>query len=255
MFIRAVIALPLALVCVSATAEYGDIVWTTGVEYSSGDYGGNESIEDIYVPVMGRIDLERVSLQLTIPYLSVSAPSGTTTTGPGGEPLVGTGVVARESGLGDIIAGATVYDVFYSADLGLALDLTGKIKFGTADDEKGLGTGEQDYTVRADLIKFHDRLTLLASLGYKIRGEPEGYELKDVMLGSVGGVIEVNDRARFGFYYDYRESALVDGDALSELSGFVSRRIGERLQIQLYAFSGFSDGSPEWGAGLLFQIT
>lgn len=253
MFIRTVCALALALVCASAAAQEGRISWTTGVEYSSGDYGGSDDIEDIYVPATGRIDLERVSLELTIPYLSVRAPAGSIVTD--GEPVIGTGDTARESGLGDIIAAATVYDVFYSADLGLALDLTGKVKFGTADDEKGLGTGEQDYTVRADLIKFYDRVTMLASLGYKIRGEPEGYELKDVMLGSVGGLFEVNDRVRFGFYYDYRESALVDGDALSELSGFVSRRIGERLQIQLYAFSGFSDGSPEWGAGLLFQIT
>lgn len=254
MLIRTSFALALALACAGVAAQDGGISWTTGIEYSSGDYGGSDAIEDIYVPVTARIDLERLSLELTVPYLSVRAPSGTTVTDPGGEPVTGTGDMTTESGVGDIIASATLYDVFYSADLNLALDLTGKIKFGTADEEKGLGTGKKDYTVRADLIRFYDRVMLLASLGYKFRGEPEGYEIDDVMLGSVGGVYAVSDRTRLGFYYDYRESALADSDALSELSGFMSRRLGEKLQIQFYAFSGFSNSSPDWGAGLLFQI-
>ena len=32
----------------------------------------------------------------------------------------------------------------------LLIDLTGKVKFGTADENKGLGTGENDYAVQAD---------------------------------------------------------------------------------------------------------
>ena len=53
--------------------------------------------------------------------------------------------------------------------------------------------------------------------------------------------------------YDYRESALVDGDAVSGLSAFLSRKLHDSWYVQLYAFSGFTDGSAEWGTGVLFE--
>jgi hypothetical protein len=45
-----------------------------------------------------------------------------------------------------------------------------------------------------------------------------------------------------------------DGDAISELSGFISRQIADNWSIQLYAFTGFSDSSADWGAGIQFSI-
>jgi hypothetical protein len=246
----------LALMSFKALADDSDasFTWSTGLEYSSGTYGGADDIEDLYIPLKGRVDVERFSFDLTVPYLSVRAPEGTTVTDPGGEPVPGTGDMITESGLGDIIAGVTMYDVLYSSDLGVAVDLTGKIKFGTADEAKGLGTGEEDYTVRADLYKFFERFTLLGSAGYKFRGDPADVDLENLLLGSVGGVYLPNDTVSAGLIYDYRESAFVDGDAISELSVFVSRQIEDRWTIQFYAFTGFSDSSPDWGAGILFSI-
>lgn len=237
-----------------AADDDASLIWTTGVEYASGDYGGNDDIEDLYLPLTALLSYQRLTIELTVPYLSVRAPSGSTITEPGGEPIAGSGEMNTESGIGDVIAGVTVYDVFRSDDLGVALDVTGKIKFGTADADKGLGTGEQDYTVRADLFKFYEQFTLLGSAGYKIRGDTADLDLKDVFLGSVGGVYALNEKVRLGLIYDYRESALNDGDPVSELSAFASRRINDNLQIQLYTFTGFSDSSADWGAGFLVHI-
>lgn len=248
------VVLALANVSVAAGDEQASLTWTTGMEFSSGKYGGADVIEDLYVPITARLDYQRFAFELTVPYLSVRAPSGSTITEPGGEPVAGSGELSTESGLGDVIAGVTVYDVFYSDDLGVALDLTGKIKFGTADEDKGLGTGEQDYTVRADLYKFYEQFTLLGSAGYKFRGDTADLDLEDVFLGSVGGVYALNEKVHFGLMYDYRESALFDGDAISELSAFTARRINDSLQVQFYAFAGFSDSSADWGAGFLLHI-
>ena len=55
-------------------------------------------------------------------------------------------------------------------------------------------------------------------------------------------------------FYDYRESALPDSDALSEVSAFAARQLSDRFTLQFYAFTGFSDSSPDWGAGILLQI-
>lgn len=253
----ALFGIVLATTSVNAIAE-GDgsaISWASGIEYSSGTYGGTEDIEDLYVPLIARFSTDRMAFELTVPYLSVTAPQGTTVTEPGNEPVLGSGATTTERGIGDIIAGVTLYDVFYSDGLGLALDLSGQIKFGTADEAKGLGTGEQDFTIRADVYKYYEQFTLLGSVGYKFRGDPSGFDLENVFLGSIGGAFSANDDARIGLIYDYRESALAGGDAVSELSAFFSRDWNDRWHMQLYAFTGFSDSSADWGAGILFEIS
>ena len=52
----------------------------------------------------------------------------------------------------------------------------------------------------------------------------------------------------------FREAAFAGGDPVSELSVFSSRSIGDRVQLQLYAFSGFSDSSPDWGGGVYLRM-
>ena len=236
-----------------ATAQDNDPKFTlsTGVDFASGTYGGDVDIEDIYVPLTATVDYGRVTFRLTVPYLSVRAPEGTIFDS-GGEPLPGSGALTTESGLGDVIGSVTIYDVINNQQLGLAMDLTGKVKFGTADENKGLGTGESDYTVQADLYKFVDDLTLLGSLGYKYRGDPTGVDLDNVLMASVGGTYRFSPGVKGGVFFDYRESAISGSDSIQELTGFVSRRIAESWRLQVFVLTGFTDSSPDWGGG--FQI-
>ncbi len=52
-----------------------------------------------------------------------------------------------------------------------------------------------------------------------------------------------------GATLDYRESAIAGLDDIRELQGFVVLPLGEAWDLELYAFTGFTDSSPEWGAG------
>jgi hypothetical protein len=236
---------------VTAVAEDYDTTFSlsAGVDVTSGTYGGDEDIEDTYVPITATADYGRVAFRLTVPYLSVRAPEGTIFD-PDGVPLPGTGAMITESGLGDVIGSATIYDVIYSERLDLAMDLTGKIKFGTADVDKGLGTGESDLSVQADFYKFMDQFTLVSSVGYKFRGDPEGMDLDNVLMASVGGTYKFTPDVSGGLFFDYRESAISESDSVQELSGFVSRRITDEWRLQLYALTGFTDSSPDWGGGI-----
>lgn len=249
----------IVLASMSAMAQAEDgfsaVSWSTGIEYSSGTYGGTEDIEDTYVPITVRFTSERMAFELTVPYLSVTGPAGTTVTDPADDPVAGSGPTITQSGLGDIIVGATLYDVFYSDELGMALDLTGKMKIGTADEARGLGTGEQDFTVRADVYKFYEQFTLMASAGYKFRGDPEYLDLDDVILAAIGGALTVSDDTSVGLTYDYRESAIPESDDISELSAFWAHSWNDTWHMQLYAFAGFSDSSADWGLGVLFEIS
>jgi hypothetical protein len=227
-----------------------DFSLTVGAEYTSGDYGGDQSVDDVYLPVTATFDLRRVSFRVTVPFLSVTAPEGTIIEEPGGQPAVGTGPRVTESGIGDVLAAMTVYDVLVSGSGNLALDLTGKVKFGTADFDQGLGTGEQDYSLQADLFRFFDRFTAIGTAGYTVRGDPDDVDLDDQFFASLGGTYAISGSTRCGLFFDYRESSLPGSDDMQELSVFLSRRFGDDWRMQGYAIAGFSDSSPDWGAGM-----
>lgn len=228
---------------------------SSGIDFTSGDYGGSEDIEDTYIPVTATIETGRLGFRLTIPYLSVRAPAGTVIIEPGGDPVLGPGPLRTESGLGDIIGAVTLYDVVSNHDLGIALDLTAKVKFATADEDKGLGTSENDYSIQADVYKYLDDLTILASGGYKVRGDPSSLDLENVFYASVGGVYQLAPRTRGGLIYDFRESAFASGDDIQELTGFVSQQLNDTWRIQAHVLTGFGDASPDWGGGFLVKYT
>ena len=229
-----------------------DLRFSTGIEYSIGKYGGTDDIEDLYVPLTFRAGFDRVGLRLTVPYLRVTAPDDTVIIDPGAEPLPGSGTTVTDSGLGDVIGALTLYDLYLNEAAGFVVDVTGKIKFATADETKGLGTGENDYTLQFDAYKFFDRLSLQATAGYRLRGEPPGVDLDDVFLGSVGGAYTVSDDVMVGAYFDYREAAISSSDDVEELSAFASFRLGRAWRMELYGFTGLTDSSTDFGGGVLF---
>ena len=243
-------AVMLASVTALAQDQNATFTFSVGTEYTTGTYGGDVDIEDLYVPLTATLDYGRTHFRLTTPYLSVTAPEGTVIYGPGGEPIPGTGDITTESGLGDIIGSFTLYDVINSRRLRLAMDLTGKVKFGTADADKGLGSGEHDYTLQADFYKFFDQLTLMGTVGYKFRGDPSGVDLEDALMTSIGFNYKATAKTSTGLFFDYRESAITGNDSIQEVSGFVSRRFSENWRFQVYALAGLTDSSPDWGAGI-----
>ena len=160
----------LAALCAPTGTQAADSGFSVGVgaEYTTGKYGGETAIDEVYVPINFVYDARRISVRLTVPYLNVQAPEGTVVEGPDGEQVIGEGPVRTESGIGDVIAALTVYDVLSLADGEFVMDLTGEIKFGTADEDKGLGTGQTDYSVQADAFRFFDRFTAIGSVGYLV---------------------------------------------------------------------------------------
>ena len=123
---------------------------------------------------------------------------------------------------------------------------------GTADIDNGLGTGENDVSLYLDAYKWFDGFTLISSVGYRWRGEPEGVDFDDVLMASVGGAWEAGNASMLGVMFDYRQSSLADADDIQEVTAFVSFELSERRYFEIYAFSGFTDSSADWGGGVSF---
>lgn len=234
------------LALAAASANAGTLRAGAGVDYTSGDYGGAETINQTYVPVSAAYRSDRWALRLTVPYISVDGPG--TIIDSGGEFIAGPD--ESRSGLGDVILGATVYDVVRNDEARFYLDIGARVKFGTASETDGLGTGEDDYSVQTDLLKNFDRFAWFATLGYKLRGDPDGVDLRNVGFGTIGGDYRIASGARAGLMYDYRPSAVPGGDALQEATAYLSLSRGRSMTFQPYLVTGFSDSSPDWGAGV-----
>lgn len=225
----------------------------TGVDYSSGDYGDTEETRILYVPVTAKFEADRYVLRLTVPYVEIDAPGGGNiiAIGPGGQPIR-SGASTRETsrGLGDVVASAS-YTVFNSALSGVILDLLGKVKFGTADASIGLGTGETDYSLQLDGYKKLGPFTLLATVGYRVYGDPPGSDFDNVPFGALGVVYKFSPDTSAGAIFDMRDNIVLNSDPQYELTAFVTRKVGARFKLQGYVLGGFSDSSPNWGAGMM----
>lgn len=215
--------------------------------YITGDYGESSTTEIYYAAAMFKRYLGWGDVTLTVPYLNIPSDGVTFVGGTAEADGAGTG----GSGLGDIILKGRYYAV---EQHGLVpfIDLVGSIKFPTADADKGLGTGEPDFTA---LSEFAWRLgdsawTALAELGYTFVGKSAGMDMKNRWLYSIGLAYELDPKIILSGYLDGR-TAIFEGNE-NPLSVLL---IGQyKLQPGLcfdtmFEF-GLTDGSPDFAVTL-----
>ena len=224
---------------------------STGVDFSTGKYGAEESTDMVYIPLTFKYGTDKWSSGLTLPYISLESP-GDVVIGPDGIPIpIPGGGSTSESGLGDITGSFTWFAYPGTESLPI-VDVTGRVKFPTADEDKGLGTGELDWALETDLIKTLDKNSLFFTLGYKIFGDTDLVKINNVFYGSIGNSYRYNKTTSLGAFYDIREATTNFTEGMNELTGFVSYRMNPKWKVLGYLVKGFSDGSPDVGAGVLF---
>lgn len=235
-------------------AAVGDsLTLGTGVDYSTGKYGGSTSTEVLYIPFYAKLEAGRWLFRVTVPQVNISSQGRAVIVD--GRPIVVTDPTAPRttaSGIGDTVA-AIGYNILDGERTGLIFDLIGKVKFPTGDPAKGLGTGEYDYAMQADVAQSIRRYSLLGTVGYRSLGNPPGVQFQDVWYGGVGLAVRLDDKQSAGVFYDFRQPSTAQGFRQSEFTAFLSRRITPDLKLQIYGIRGLSDGSPAWGCGVMLS--
>ncbi len=246
----AVVAGMLAALPVTAVQAEGSFTLSSGLDFSSGKYGSTQKTDTVYVPVIGKYETGDWTFKLTVPWVSIRGPGGVVGSG---SDRVTIGSVSgnrrgTESGLGDVVAGAS-YTVFESG--GWVLDLGGKVKLPTGSESRGLGTGKADFTVQADVYRSIGPASLFGTLGYKRMGDPDGTDFRNPVFASVGLAHRVGATTTVGLSYDWRQRLRPTSDEISEITLFASHRFSDQWKAQIYAITGFSDASPDWGSGII----
>lgn len=219
---------------------------STGLDYSVGDYGDVLDTETWYLPIGLKYKTGHFTFRLGTAYLWVNGPQSVT---PDGDPLPGGGVKRVVHGPGDITTSLMVNVLEENKDT-FDLDLVGKIKFGTADESKALGTGENDYSLQASLYKTLGSWGPYLDLGYRWKGDPPGINYRNVWYGTAGANYRFNKIWSAGADYSWRDKLTAASSPVSEAIVYANYRISDNNRLNVYGTAGFSDASADWGVGL-----
>ncbi|HEX6266390.1 MAG TPA: hypothetical protein VFZ81_05785 [Burkholderiales bacterium] len=238
----------------AALAAEGDrLTGSVGLDYTTGDYGQSDDTDMLAIAFAAKYETGRWTFRGSVPYLSVTGPANVVASDTGGLQITpGAAPKRTDTGPGDLVLGAS-YLALYGADAPFLLDVGGKVKLATADEGKGLGTGENDYSVQAEAFKPYGAFTPFATLGYRWYGDPPGINLRNVLYGSLGSTYRMPEGITVGAAYDFRDRLVAGGGRLSEVSVFATRGLAQQWRLQVYAVAGLSDGSPDFGGGVVLS--
>ncbi len=244
-----------------------------GVDYETGDYGTGSDSDFVSVPLY--IDFypsERLDFELIIPYVYQSLEDGDVSTvvyrTSGGAPAgamrgrraTSTGSTTTtttttesrdrsESGLGDI--SLTAGYVLVAENSGTPqVRPTFYLKFPTADEDKGLGTGEFDFGPGLTLAKWLGDWHLFAEGVYVVQGDSDLYDSQDYFRYNGGLGYQLND-GLYGAVQAVGATAPADGadEALEGRLKLVWRPVAD-VAFEGYVGTGLSDGSADFTSSL-----
>lgn len=229
--------------------------FSTGASYSSGGYGADEKTKLLVVPFSLRASAGDWRFSATLPYLRIDSPGNIVGGGTIGPIIINPGSpAAREvrKGLGDLSLGAS-YSLPSGSLGGFDLDLSGRVKLPTSSERKALGTGKTDVAIAAELSRTFGTLTPFATLGYRFFGDPSGLDLRNGPSASVGTTIQFGSTVAIASY-DYARATSVASEDAHELFGALSGPLTDRLNWTAYGIAGLSEGSPDYGLGVLLTF-
>ncbi|AOS97856.1 hypothetical protein AUP74_02456 [Microbulbifer aggregans] len=259
-------AIVVAGVSVSSGALASEWKYTLGTDISSGDYGDSAETEIVSTPFTASYSpSDKWTFKASMPFVQIEGPGGVVPGGDGGV-VVGRGngnglgnggqqtqetEIYSESGLGDLWLTGT-YSLEPVAERWF-FDLSAKYKVPTADEEKGLGTGEADYSLQAEVFTVAGNFTPFATVARKFKGDLPESEIKDVWYMSVGSGYTLTENNSVGLSLDYQQATTDTSDPSTELFGYFNHKLNNQWSAMAYAYMGLADGSPDQGFG--FQLS
>ncbi|MEM7007058.1 MAG: transporter, partial [Pseudomonadota bacterium] len=159
-----------------------------------------------------------------------------------------TGEIEQNSGFGDLTLGVN-YNVPAEITGNWLVQLQGRLKIPTANEDQGLGTGEVDGGVAVDVAYSFGNFTPFTTVGFRWRGDPEGADLNNTFNVSVGGSYNLGNGYALLASYDFREETVDTAEESQEVFGAITGPVTDQLRWTLYGSVGFTDGAPDGGVG------
>ena len=229
-------------------------LFSSSVNYSIGDYGTNKDTTIVYVPfTFGVRPIDTLWINVTVPWIYQNSQNVVVTGGGVATRKKATGKFAQpatattESGLGDVLL--KVSYVMPEGETWIPeIAPYVKIKFPTADKDRGLGTGEFDETIGVDLSKqLIGPLSGYVTVAYTFVGSPPGADFHNSFGWSVGAAYTVIPSLSFFAFLD-GSTAIAPGQADPvELRVGAEYRLIKELKFTGAVTRGLTNGAADWG--------
>jgi hypothetical protein len=190
-----------------------NVQFSTGINYSSGDFGLTQKTKVAVVPFSVKLKTGNWAFRASLPYVTVDGPgdvgvvlddngggrgSNSGPGGGGGSPEddgsnSGFGRSNRVSGLGDLSL-STTYSFNEIGDSDFYTDVTARVRLATGNENKGLSAGATDYGLATEFGIDKDNGGAYLSVGRRFLGSVTGVDRQDGWQAGVGGWRDVGDK-------------------------------------------------------------
>ncbi len=219
--------------------------------FLTGEYGGDETTDLIYLPFILKSWSRRYEFSFVVPFLHVEGPTGVFVGAGRGVQVASETSGKRESrsGPGDLLVRGEYFVVAGNLRSRPWLSVLGRVKIPTADENDGLGTGEFDWTVGVSYTQpLGRRLAGFLDISRKKVGDPPAQDFQDTTAVAAGASVRFTDRVSSYLFYDREDSILRELEDGESLNLGLSVRPGQDWRFQASIFIGLSDSREDFGA-------
>ena len=202
-----------------------------GGGYKTGDFGTPTTSSLSYLSSAIGYVAPRYDVSATVPYLFLTNKTGSQS--------------QTENGIGDVIVrGGAVF--IPEGPGGFSLNGTLAVKLPTADETRGLGTGETDYGAFLGLRQRIESVKLSVTGGYIKIGDTAAINYNDVYLYGVG-VSRAFNRTEVAVSLDGRRAMVPGAQNPLEVTVGLFHVLNVDYALRGSAFKGLNNGGPDFG--------
>ena len=231
---------------------------SSSLTYESGTFGTSTRTDTLYVPFTLKRYFDQGDVSFTVPFEEVRTDGQTTIVN--GRPQrirkARTTGIATHGGLGDMVLKGRYYAMDEHGLLP-TIALVAKVKFPTASDSKGLGTGEFDEGVGVEASRrFLERFIAYFDLSYTIIGSPAGIHLRNQWWYDFGLGYDFTKKLLGSIFYEERTALIAGQPNPRSLLFLADYKVTEAFRLNGMVEVGLSNGSPDYGltAGVAFRF-
>jgi hypothetical protein len=151
-----------------------------------------------------------------------------------------------DSGLSDI----EVHGKYRLDELPLSITVGGIIKFPTADDKNGIGTGKSDFEGFVAVRKDLGHVNVIGNAGLRVNGDPDvpGIDGETSLLLGGGAIIGLTPKLYNSWELTFESKRFSEGESDTRLTPGLMWRTGNRGLVRVGLGIGLSDGAPDFEA-------
>jgi hypothetical protein len=214
-------------------AEEGRGYMEMDAGYNTGDFGTSTRSDLYYINAVFGYVFPRYDVSVSIPYLFLNEEDEQTD---------------NANGIGDIILRGGMLFV-PETESGFSCDGSLAVKFPTADESEGLGTGELDYGAFAGISQRIEEIKLSLRGGLIKIGDPDSQDYDDSYFYGFG-ISRIFGDTNIYASFEGRRAIIPDADNPQEIHLGFFHLLNTQYSLKGNIFGGLNDGGPDFGLSL-----